>query len=283
MASFDNTLIRQICSEKYFNGYGAGDQRTVDMFTQEYTWDNTNLLLGGRLSSSDYTYKYATGGKTGSTSEAGNCLIATATNTDDEDLLVVVMKDENPNTWYDTKKLFEYGFDTYDYVTLNEKDSLIKEVLINKPRLGEDNILQLVTNEDITVLLSEEEIENAKMNITIFDDFKAKEKRNKEPSTDTTLVAPINKGDVVGTVSYTLNGDEVYSGDIVSSRDVLKKTLGSDLAFYGKVAKQIIFSWLIIPIGTALILIVVFGTRAYNIFKKKKERIKRSRKYKFRK
>ncbi len=282
-AAFQNNQIKEICSEKYFKGYGAGDQRTVDMFTQEYTWDNTNLLLGGRLSSSDYTYKYATGGKTGSTTEAGNCLVSTATNTDDEDLLCIVMKDENPQTWYDTKKIFEYGFDNYDYITLNEKNAMLKEVLIKRQRLGESDILDLVTDEDVKVLLNEEESQNVKINITIDDAFKAKSKKGEDTATDTTLKTPITKGETVGNVTYTLYNEPVYSGDLVAMNDVLKRTLKSDLLFYGKVTKEILFSWLIIPITTAIILMTVFGIRGYNILKKKRERLKRSRRYKFRK
>ncbi len=282
-AAFENTLIKEICSEKYFNGYGAGDQRTVDMFTQEYTWDNTNLLLGGRLSSSDYTYKYATGGKTGSTSEAGHCLVATATNGDDENLLSVVMKDDDPDTWYDTKKLFEYGFDNYDYVTLNEKNSMIKEVLINNPRLGESNILDLVTADDVKVLLNEEEVSEVKKTITINEEYKAKNRKGEDVATDTTLKTPISKGEAVGTVTYTLDGEPIYTGNLVAMNDVLKRTFKSDVVFYLKVLKEILCSWLIIPITTAVILMTVFGIRWYNVLKKKKERIQRSRKYKFRK
>lgn len=279
MEALKNDLIREICSESIFTGYGAGDKRTVDMFTQEYTWDNTNLLLGGRLSQSDYIYKDATGVKTGSTSEAGNCLIASATNSDDESLLCVIMKSKNPETWNDAKKLFNYGFDNYSNVVLQDKNAIVKEVLIDKPPLGTENILNLVTSESVSVLLNDNEASQVTTSIVINEENKAK---TKEDSQDTTLVAPISRGQSLGSISYSLGDTVLYNGSIVAENDVLKRTISSNLTYFGKVAKEIVFSWLIIPISVFIALVSVFSVRFYNIYKIKKDRRKRSQKYRFR-
>ena len=42
------------------------------------------------------------------------------------------------------------------------------------------------------------------------------------PTFESTLVAPIHEGDVVGKVTYTLGTDVLFSGDLVASRDVLE-------------------------------------------------------------
>jgi D-alanyl-D-alanine carboxypeptidase (penicillin-binding protein 5/6) len=39
-----------------------------------------------------------------------------------------------------------------------------------------------------------------------------------------TLVAPVQQGEVVGTVRYMLNGEEVASYDIVTDQEVLPRT-----------------------------------------------------------
>ncbi len=276
-----NDLIKEICSEKLFKGYGAGDKRTVDMYTQEYTWDNTNLLLGGRLSTADYIYRYATGVKTGSTSEAGYCLVSTATNSDDENLMAVVMKSKTPFIWSDSKNLLNYGFDNYSHVVLQEKNAAVKETLIERPKLGESNILNLITQNQISVLLSEEETSKIVTTITVDEDKKAKNKEGVANQGDTTLKSPISRGEALGTISYALDGNTLYSGNIIASQDVEKRTLKSDLTYYGKVLKDVLMSWLIIPISTAVILLSVFGIRAYNIFKKKRDQKKRARRYRF--
>lgn len=276
MEALKNDLIAEICSEKYFEGNGAGDKRTVDMVTVDYAWDNTNLLLGGRLSTSDYYYKYATGVKTGSTTEAGNCLISSAVN-DDESLIAVIMNAESPNNWYDSKKLLDYGFNNYSNVTIQSKNKEIKEVFIDKPRLGEDKVLSLITTSDLTVLLTDKEAESIATDIEINPDLKS----SKQDETGTTLSSGITKGDVIGTVSYSLNGETLYSDNIVASRDVLKRTILSNLSYFGSVIKSIVCSWLVIPLIIFLALVTIFGIRAINIYKIKKKRKKRSQKYRF--
>lgn len=271
-----NDTISKICSEKIFEGYGAGDKRTVDMVTNEYTWDNTNLLLGGRLSNSDYSYKYATGVKTGFTSEAGNCLISSATN-DDENLIAVVMFCEAPNNWYDSKKLLSYGFENYSNVTIQMKNENVKDVFIDKPRLDDENVLSLITPTDVTLLLSEDEVNKITKEIVINDEFKS----SKQVENNTALKTPITKGTVMGSIRYSLNDNVLYEGEIVAERDVLKRTFSSDLSHIWNVIKSVLCSWLIIPVIAFLSIVTIFGIRTYNIYKIRKNRKKRSQKYRF--
>ncbi len=279
-AAVKNTLIKEICSEKMFKGYGAGEKRTVDMFTQEYTWDNTNLLLGGRLSISDYIYNNATGVKTGSTSESGYCLVSTATNSDEENLVCVVMKSTQTDVWGDTKRLFEYGFKNYENVVLQEKNVSVKEVLVEKPQLGDEKILDLITIDNVSVLLNEDEVDKVTTSIVINEDMKSTDK-SAEANAEPTIKTPISRGQEIGTLSFSLNGDTLYKGSIVAKNDVLRRTFKSDLVFYASKLKEIIFSWLIIPLSVAICLITVFGLRAYNIYKIKRTKRRRSQKYRF--
>lgn len=279
MKALQNDLIKEICSEKMFEGYGAGDKRTVDMYTQNYTWDNTNLLLGGRLALSSYIYDGTTGVKTGSTSQAGKCLVATATNDDDENLLCVILKDVDPDIWYDAQDLFDYGFDNYSNVILQDKHNMVKEVLLNRPPLGENNILDVVTKDEVSLLLNEDETKEIVANIQINDEVKTKP--SKDAPQETTVAVPIERGQTLGTLTYTLDGNVLYSGDIIANNEVPKRTLKSDLSYYLKVAKKVLSSWLIIPVSVATALIVVFGIRIFNILKIKRKNRKRAKKYRF--
>lgn len=269
-------LIAEICTERFFDGNGAGEKRSVDMITEDYEWDNTNLLLGGRFGNSEYMYKYATGAKTGSTSDAGACLSSSATN-DDENLIAVVLGCELPYNWKDSKTLLEFGFNNYSKVTIQEKNKEVKEVYIDKPRLADEDVLSLITTNDITVLLNEEEAQRITTSISINEEYKSTKLVNES----TTLKAPIVKGTPIGTVTYSLDGVVLQQTPIVASRDVLRRTIGSNFSYYGSVIKSVFSSWLAIPITVFLALVLALSIRAYNIYKIKKTRKRRSHKYRF--
>ena len=73
--------------------------------TWEGTMDNSNELLK--------SYTGAIGVKTGSTREAGHCLVAAA-QWEDKTLIAVVLGSQEKQVWEDAKKLLDHGFKTLD-------------------------------------------------------------------------------------------------------------------------------------------------------------------------
>ena len=70
----------------------------------------------------NYEYEYATGMKTGSTSNAGGCLIATAQK-DGRHLIALIFGDasnQGEQRWTMARKLFEYGFNEYSRISMEE-------------------------------------------------------------------------------------------------------------------------------------------------------------------
>ncbi len=65
--------------------------------------NNTNRLL--------WSYAWANGVKTGTTNEAGHCLVASARRGDTQLISVVLHSDDR---WADSIKLLDYGFDSFD-------------------------------------------------------------------------------------------------------------------------------------------------------------------------
>ena len=63
--------------------------------------DNSNELLK--------SYDGAIGVKTGSTREAGHCLVAAAQRRD-QTLIAVILGSQQNHVWQDAKKLLDYGF-----------------------------------------------------------------------------------------------------------------------------------------------------------------------------
>lgn len=75
----------------------------------------------------NYLYDYCTGGKTGFTQVAQSTLVTFAEK-DGMKLVCVVMKEESPNHYVDTKNLLDYGFNSFNAVNVQSKISGNKQV-----------------------------------------------------------------------------------------------------------------------------------------------------------
>lgn len=79
-----------------------------------YLWTTHKMLK-----ETDFFYDKAIGGKTGYTSEALNTLVTVA-NDGNRELIVVLLRNQSGrNNYIDTKKLFEYGFSSFNQINLS--------------------------------------------------------------------------------------------------------------------------------------------------------------------
>ena len=168
------------------------------------TFINTNKLL----TSGEYYYESATGIKTGYTSQAGNCLVSSASK-DGVELIAVVLGGHTipvgkSAVYTDTINLFNFGFENYHNNQLVAPSNLITTVI---PKKSGKQTLELVTDSPINVL-----VENG--DTPTFD---------KIISLNEKIVAPIKKGDVLGTLTYTKNGENVGIVNLVAKTDIEKE------------------------------------------------------------
>ncbi|WP_139203344.1 D-alanyl-D-alanine carboxypeptidase family protein [Thermoflavimicrobium dichotomicum] len=119
--------------------------------TGRQTFFNKNKLL--RM------YPWADGVKTGFTKQAGRTLVTSATK-DGHQLVAVTLND--PNDWYDSIKLFEYGYEHYDLVSIVKREQLIWQ----KPdhKRGEKEF-DLVAGEEFRYPLTAEEKKEKRVKI----------------------------------------------------------------------------------------------------------------------
>ena len=154
---------------------------------------NTNKLIR--------TYNGITGLKTGSTSLALYNLSASATR-DDLSLIAVIMKAPTTKLRFaEAQKLLDYGFSNYSYIKLGDSGDTVKSVPISKGI--EANINATVENTS-GVLIQKGKEKQIEQNIFIQDN----------------LSAPVYKGQKVGEITYTLNGETLDIIDLVASSDV---------------------------------------------------------------
>ena len=162
--------------------------------------------------------------KTGFTKEAGYCLTATMKK-DNMRLITVVMKEEDANKRSaDTSKMLDYGFNVYMVQTiLDEKTTIEKQ----KVELGKKLTTEIVPKESITILNKKnEEIKNITYKTNI----------NK-------IIAPVKKGDKVGTIDIIEEGKVISTIDATVKENIekaniftvylrnLKEVIGGDLKF----------------------------------------------------
>lgn len=227
---------------------------TTSYPSESRTYANTNNLIiyDARNRPDNYYYKYATGVKTGYTSAAKNCLVASAEKNGIEYISVVLgasityeSTGSVSHRYVDTISLFDYAFDNFSFRKLKSANNLIKTIKIENGKKDE-NSLDLLIASDVNSLVS---LDNKSTQID--PDITLKEG----------LSAPITKGDIVGTISYKVEGIN-YTTDLIAGNDV-EEYKPRKIGLY-----VLIFLILIITILTAV--------RYYNL---KKRSLKSRNKY----
>lgn len=160
-----------------------------------YSFKNRNRLLN--------EYVGANGGKTGFTNKAGQCFVGMAKRGDMQ-LVTVVLASGWGDTgkerkWSDTKKLLDYGFNNYEYVTIKEKGIYpVDEINIINARIDKINSIYEVT-EDIILPLNDSEKENL---------YLEKKYLNE-------LEAPVSKREKIGKVSILVKEEKIMDLNII--------------------------------------------------------------------
>lgn len=156
---------------------------------------NTNKLIKN--------YKGATGLKTGSTSLALYNLSASATR-DGLSLIAVVMKAPTTKVRFgEAQKLLDYGFKNFSYKEFGKKGTLISTVNINK---GVKSTIPAILEESSGVILEKGKEKDVEQLISINEN----------------ISAPIKKGDKLGEVSFSLDGEVISKTNLIAQEDVDK-------------------------------------------------------------
>lgn len=233
---------------------------TVQYEYDGMTYSNTNLmLLAGYVS---YYYEYAAGIKTGSTDEAGYCVITKASKNGYNYLAVVMgapVIDYNSDgydekcSFIDAASLFEWAFSSLKYTTLFENGEIVDEIAVEN---GKDaDSVQLVTAEALNTIVPTSLDKSA-----IIIDVKDKPE---------SLSAPVEAGDLVCTA------DIIYGDEVIATIDLIAAN-SVELSTFLKIINAIkaFFSLLIVKVIllAAVLLAVIYLLLVYKNYQKKKKR-----------
>lgn len=156
---------------------------------------NTNKLIRN--------YSGCTGLKTGSTSLALYNLSASASR-DGMDLVAIVMKAPTSQIRFkNASTLLDYGFTNFEYKQLIKKNDIIKTISIQK---GLTSPIDVIAENDCGTIINKDIDTNIEQSISLLD----------------TIQAPINKGDIIGKVTYSLNGETISECNMISAQNVSK-------------------------------------------------------------
>lgn len=222
-----------------------------EYYTEERVLSTTNHLIS-RYRNRNYFYKYAIGIKTGYTDESGSCLVAAAVK-DKMELLSVVLKAEN--SFEATSSLYEYTFENYKYCSISAPGEIVSDSPVYEARGGVR--VALTPKTQIEKLMS---VDVDTKEIT--PEIKLNEK----------IKAPIKKGDVMGSVTYSYQGKTLGTVELIAENDVKRDYF---LAFLHLILNILTSPFFFIPV----ILIVWFLISENN--KRKKRRKKRRSRLKY--
>lgn len=176
--------------------------------SEERTLHNTNFLI---RSGRDYYNPDVHGVKTGSHSQAGHCLVSTAQKASLSFLCVVLGADrvqKEDNSWWtysfgDSNLLYKWGFENFNYQTVLKEEDVAGEAPV---ALSSVDHVTLCPIEAVELLLPK----NVKP-----EDLEKVVTLTKDPAE-----APITAGDVLGSLSIRLEGEECATVDLVALTDV---------------------------------------------------------------
>lgn len=158
---------------------------------------NKNGFLFGPQS-----YPGAIGVKTGYTQEAGRCLVAAASR-DGWELVTVVLN--SPDIYGEAAKLLDYAFATFRPVRLVSRGEVAARVRV---RQGYQQYAPVVTGEAVALPLP------------VGEDVRV-ERKVEVPSE---IQAPVSRGEQVGTLVVSVEGEVVAEVPLAAAREVLRRS-----------------------------------------------------------
>ncbi len=144
-------------------------------------------------------------GKTGFTSEAGHCLVASAVRNNLRFISVTLSAPDSKSRFAETSAAFNYGFNNYENKNILSSDTPL-DIPVHVEK-GKKSNLEIYPEQNVFML----------------------SKKNQKRSFDLSfipsdkIIAPIKKGDFVGVIDIYENSIKIKSVNVVAGEDVYRK------------------------------------------------------------
>ncbi len=204
---------------------------------------NTNKMINP--DEKDYYYKYAKGIKTGTTDEAGHCLVSTALK-DNVSYMCIAYNapcydadgewEETNYAMLESKKIYEWAY----------KNVTMREVLGNSTPVGTVNVRYGEGADKVNLIPEYAYSTMFDKNIKDTDIVISAKCQNE-------IDAPVKRGTVLGTATVSYKGEELTKVNLIAEKDVNK----SDFLYFKAVAENVIKNPLFIAIAVIVLLLFV--------------------------
>ena len=180
--------------------------------SQEFGLSNTNKLIR--------QYEYSTGLKTGSTSEAGFCVSATAKKENMELIAVIMNGETSKSRFQDAVTLLNYGYMNYQIYTDTDAERTLLDAMPVKG--GVETMVPLKYASDFhALLMNGENVSSIEKRLELLNEVRA----------------PIEEGQVVGTLVYYYGEKKLGEVEIIAQNSV-------ELAKYSDYLKRVWLAWM---------------------------------------
>lgn len=186
--------------------------------TQQYEYDGTTFVHTNFMLDKfhvSYYYEYASGIKTGSTEQAGYCVITKASKNGYNYLAIVMDSPIKMLNGYDTKcsfidakTLFEWAFNGLKYATVIRQNEVVAELPVNNGR--DSDTVQLISQQDVTTLVPV----SLDASAVLIEPVDMPE----------SLDAPVTQGDEICTANIIYGGQVIATANLVAAKTVQLST-----------------------------------------------------------
>lgn len=235
---------------------------------QEYPLITTNYMID-ETRGGDYYYQYAKGVKTGTTDEAGYCLVSTAAYGGYTYMCITlgapsVDKDgkevEDNGAMIDSKALYQWAFNNLELKSVIDEETPVCEIPVELA-WNQDTVLLVPQGGYSTIL--PKNIENSSIDI----------------ATDIpdSITAPVIEGTVIGKATISYANQELTTVNLIAGETVER----SKMLYFLDTAQKILKSqWMILSIVVVAVLFIfyIIITIIYNSKKKKNKKMKNKNK-----
>ena len=206
MSARSSALLAYHLTNDYPEALDYSSMPTAEFDGQTIT--NWNWMLPGIPGQlAQFSYEGVDGLKTGYTELAGNTFTGTAER-NGQRLISVVMKSETRETRFQqTAKLFDYGFQQFEKQELFQAGYQQEEQKEMPVAKGKEDRVQVETSEALQTLVKDGEEEQYTVQYNISED---------QLDEEGNLVAPVEKGQKIGTAELVYNGEVEY-GNLLAS------------------------------------------------------------------
>lgn len=234
--------------------------------TGERTQYNTNGLVSP-WQYNGYVYDKCIGGKTGSTDEAGRCLVSAVE--EDDVLLISVILGSGPiqmedgstkqGQFTESRKLLEWGLNSFKRVTISKSEDPVASVKVTLSR-DADEVLVKPQGSITRTLPKDLDLDLIESNIKLFSD---------------TVQAPVEKGQVLGTMTLSYQGETYGSLDLVATNAVER----SEFLYRKQQVTNFIDTWGVIAAAGAVIVLILLIILRLSFSRKRSRRSSSRGKY----